>query len=357
MVDQFIGIAIQSNIPLARKRDEFRDNIKHLLRIIDNAYLTTSIELPPKLVVLPEASFQGFRDEFIDQDHLDYVQNMSIEIPGEETDLLAEKAKQLGIFLVATAKARMTEFPDRFFNIAFIIGPNGNIVHKHTKNQVWVREHSTTPHDVYDEWVKIFGDGLDAFFPVARTEIGNIGTTICMEGSFPEPYRGLAINGAEIITRVAYPEPWVSQGQWEIQNRARALDNQCYMVCANHGTMLRRGEAMQPIGGGNGGRSMLIDYRGQILSETIQGTETFTAGIINVDALRDHRKRAKFMNFLPYLKTEIYQSIYKQQIWPKNLALGKPPGKHAEVDMIFERTVKELQRRGTFASQADNREK
>jgi len=115
MVDQFTGVAIQSNIPLARKRDEFRDNIKHVERIIDNAYLTTSIELPPKLVVLPEASFQGFRDEFIDQDHLDYVKNMAIDIPGEETDILAQKAKQLGIFLVATAKARMTEFPDRFF--------------------------------------------------------------------------------------------------------------------------------------------------------------------------------------------------------------------------------------------------
>ena len=45
-------------------------------------------------------------------------------------------------------------------------------------------------------------------FPVVDTEIGRIGTIVCMEGSYPETARGLAMNGAEIMYRPSYPEPY-----------------------------------------------------------------------------------------------------------------------------------------------------
>ena len=99
--------------------------------------------------------------------------------------------------------------------------------------QVFAREHSTVPHDVWDKWVELYGETLDAFFPVTDTEIGRIGCLICMEGSYPETSRGLAMNGAEIIYRPSYPQPYVGNGLWEVQNRARALDNTCYMICPN----------------------------------------------------------------------------------------------------------------------------
>ena len=50
---------------------------------------------------------------------------------------------------------------------------------------------------------------LEEIFPVVRTEMGNIGTLICAEGSFPEAARALALNEAEIIYRAAYFEPRV----------------------------------------------------------------------------------------------------------------------------------------------------
>lgn len=352
MIGQYTALAIQSNIPLARSREEFPDHIKHLGKILDSAVNTLNIEFPVRIVVFPEASFQGFRDEYIDQDHVDYVNRMAIDIPGPETDLFGQKAKQYNTYIVATAKAKHPKFPNRFFNVAFIVSPEGEVVHQHYKCQLWVKEHSTTPHDVYDKWVELYGDGLDAFFPVARLPIGNIGTTICMEGSFPEPYRALAMNGAEIITRVAYPEPWVSQGQWEVQNRARALDNTCYVISPNHGTMLRRHGRADQIGGGNGGQTMIVDYRGGVMAKVSYATESFIGAAINIAALREHRTRAKFCNFLPYLKTEIYQKVYERSIWPKNLAAQEPPGKHAEVEGIYMHTVTELQKRGCFFTPA-----
>ena len=65
---------------------------------------------------------------------------------------------------------------------------DGEIVHRAAKNHLWCRERSCTPHDVYDRWVELFGDGIEAFYPVLRTDdIGNIGTICCWTASTPRP--------------------------------------------------------------------------------------------------------------------------------------------------------------------------
>ena len=56
------------------------------------------------------------------------------------------------------------------------------------------------------------------------------------EGSYPENARGLAMNGAEVVYRGPYPHPHVGNGLFEIQNRARALDNNMYLIACNVGT-------------------------------------------------------------------------------------------------------------------------
>ena len=66
-------------------------------------------------------------------------------------------------------------------------------------------EHSVTPHNVYDRWVELYGETLDAFYPVADTEIGRLGVMMANEGSYPENARGLAMNGAEVVYRASFP--------------------------------------------------------------------------------------------------------------------------------------------------------
>lgn len=108
----------------------------------------------------------------------------------------------------------------------------------------------------------MFGEGLDAFFPVAKTQIGNIGACICMEGNFPETARGLVMNGAEIIYRPTSMENKVSFGIWEVQNRARAIDNNCYVIAPNTGHHYI--DDQKTKGYFTGGRSTIVDYRGQV---------------------------------------------------------------------------------------------
>ena len=67
------------------------------------------------------------------------------------------------------------------------------------------------------------------------------------EGSYPENARGLAMNGAEVVYRGPYPHPHVGNGLFEIQNRARALDNNMYLIACNVGTYYLHTDSDVPI--------------------------------------------------------------------------------------------------------------
>ena len=146
------------------------------------------------------------------------------------------------------------------------------------------------------------------------------------DGSFPETARGLAMNGAEVLYRPAYPEPYVANGLWEIQNRARALDNTCFVVAPNPANYFLTPESADPFDT-FGGKSMIVDYQGRILSEHSHGAGPSYAGaIIDIEALRQYRTRSLWGNWLRDLRTEQFRCIYDQPLYPRNLGL-KPPRK------------------------------
>lgn len=348
MIEQYMALALQPTMRGCRKRSEVAVNIRHISELIDAAVWLSAIDLPVRLICVPEGCLQGFTDEVFDWDHEKYVDEMALDIPGEETEALGRKAKQHNTYIIAQAKIKHPEFPKKFFNGAFIIAPNGEVILKHYKLQVFAREHSTVPHDVWDKWVELYGDGLDAFFPVADTEIGRLGCVICMEGSFPETARGLAMNGAEVLYRPAYPEPYVANGLWEIQNRARALDNTCYVVApnpANYFLTQESGDALDTFGG----KSMIVDYQGRILSEHAYGAGPSYAGaILDIEALRQYRTRSLWGNWLRDLRTEQFRCIYEQALYPKNLGLEKHPGRHADHDEIRRQVMEMMLARGIY---------
>ncbi len=348
MIEQYMALALQPTMRGCRKRAEVAVNIRHISELIDAAVWLSAIDLPVRLICVPEGCLQGFTDEVFDWDHNKYVDEMALDIPGEETEALGRKAKQHNTYIIAQAKVKHPEFPKKFFNGAFIIAPSGEVILKHYKLQVFAREHSTVPHDVWDKWIELYGDGLDSFFPVADTEIGRLGCVICMEGSFPETARGLAMNGAEVLYRPAYPEPYVANGLWEIQNRARALDNTCYVVApnpANYFLTQESGDALDTFGG----KSMIVDYQGRILSEHAYGAGPSYAGaILDIEALRQYRTRSLWGNWLRDLRTEQFRCIYEQALYPKNLGLEKHPGRHADHDEIRRQVMEVMLAKGIY---------
>lgn len=353
-IEQFMALALQPVMRGAHQRADIERNIDHIAELARAAIWLTAIDLPVRLLAIPEGALQGFTDEIFDWDHVDYVKRTAIDIPGPETRMLGDLARDLDSFIVAQAKATHPEFPERFFNCAFVVDPRGDVIHKHYKLQVFAREHSTVPHDVWDKWIELYGEGLDAFFPVTDTEIGRIGCIICMEGSYPETARGLAMNGAEIVYRPSYPEPYVANGLWEVQNRARALDNTMYIVAPNPAAYLPMPDSAFPLDT-FGGNSMIVDYQGRMISNhAAGGSASYAGAIIDIEALRQYRSRSSWGNWLKDLRTEQYRLIYDQPLYEKNRFISEPPLKHAENDRIVDEAVERMHERGIWTRPAQN---
>jgi hypothetical protein len=73
-------------------------------------------------------------------------------------------------------------------------------------------------------------------------------------------------------------------------------------------------------------------------------------GVIDIEALRDHRARAQWDNWMKDLRTELYQILYERPIYPKNLYLNREPMKHKEYrEKVIRRQIRLMHERGIWA--------
>ncbi len=344
---QYVAVALQPAFSFVRDRAEISQNIEGVAGLIACSDFLSGSQLPIRLMAIPEGILQGYWDELTDMRHSDYYERIAIDIPGPETEALGALARQYDTFIIGQARARDPKLPGYFFNTAFIIDRDGEVVHRYTKLQVWFKEGSATPLDIYDRWGEAYGWTLDSLFPVADTEIGRIGTMICYDGCFPEIARGLAVNGAEIIYRGSLGEPLTGQGQWELQNRARALDNACYVVAPNNGPANVMPGVDYPVAV-SGGNSMVVDPHGNVIAESGVGSTSWAASVIDVGGLRELRSRALAKPTIKELSTEQYRVIYDQPIRERNLYHDDPNVDHAGRRREVERSLERLVERGVW---------
>jgi beta-ureidopropionase len=331
MIKPYSVVGMVPTVRGIRKRADIAVNLEHISHLVKAAAWLSSLDLPVRLIALPEGALQGFNDEILDLDHAQFARDCAIDIPGPETSALGAIARQYNAFIMGQAKAHHPDWPDRFFNVGFILDPKGEVILRHYKvSPLFPVEHSMCPHDIFDWWVEKYGMTLDAFWPVVDTEIGRLGIMMANEGSYPENARALALNGAEVVYRGSYPHPATGNEMFEIQSRARALDNNMYVVAPNMGTYYIDSDSNTPIDT-FGGRSFIFDYRGRIVGrQEYGGVSTYVAGVIDIEAMRYHRETAQWDNWLKDLQTELYQLLYKNAIYPKNLYATREPMKHQE---------------------------
>jgi predicted amidohydrolase len=350
MIAPYSAVGLIPSVRGIRRRGEIANNIENLAHMARAAGWLSSLDLPVRLIAIPEGALQGFNDEILDLEHQDFARECAIEIPGEETEAIGRIARDYRSFVIAQAKARHPDWKDRFFNVGFIIDPKGEVILKHYKvSPLFPVEHSVCPHDIYDWWIAKYGNTLDAFWPVADTEIGRLGVMMANEGSYPENARALALNGAEVVYRASYPHPATGNEMFEIQNRARALDNNMYIVAPNMATYFVDAQSDTPIDT-FGGRSMIIDYKGRIVGkQEYGGSPTYVAGVIDIEAMRFHRAHAQWDNWLKDVRAELYQLLYARPIYPKNLYLDRAPMKHEEYRReVLEKQIALMLERGVW---------
>ena len=347
MIEPYNAVGLIPSFWGIRRREEIRHNIEHLKGLTKAAFWLSNLDIPVRLLAIPEGAMMGFNDEVLDVDHADYANTCCIDIPGPETDEVGKLARQWGVYIMAQAKARHPDWKNRFFNVGFIVDPDGKIILKHYKISALLPvERSVSPHDIYDWWIAKYGRNLQAFWPVVDTKIGRLGIMMAMEGNYPENGRGLAMNGAEVVYRASMPAPFTENDIFEISNRARALENNMYIVAPNIGSYHL--DADHPVGiDAGGGQSMIVDYRGQLVGKQRDTNgSTFVAGVIYIEALRHHRESAQVTNWMKDVRSELAQIIYEKPIYPKNRYLKKIPPKHADYKRdVIDKQVALMQKR------------
>ncbi len=103
MIKPYTVVGLIPTVRGIRKRADIRVNLEHVFGLIKAAAWLSSLELPVRLIAIPEGALQGFNDEVFDLDHAEFARECAIDIPGEETDALGNIARQYQSFKVAQA--------------------------------------------------------------------------------------------------------------------------------------------------------------------------------------------------------------------------------------------------------------
>src|SRR5438094_4616841 len=159
MISPYTAVGLIPTVRGIRRREDIKLNLEHLAHLFKAASWLSSLDLPVRLIAIPEGGLQAFNDEVLDLDHVEFARSCAIDIPGEESDALGKLARQYDAFVIAQAKARHPDVKDRFFNVGFIIDPAGNVILQHYKvSPLFPVEHSVCPHDILDwsTWTQFF---------------------------------------------------------------------------------------------------------------------------------------------------------------------------------------------------------
>jgi deaminated glutathione amidase len=117
---------------------------------------------------------------------------------------------------------------------------------------------------------------------LSSTDAGvRLGMSICYDLRFPELYRILAVRGAHVIAVPAAFTLATTRDHWETLVRARAIENQAFLIAANQ-------VGAHPAGQHSGGRSMIVDPWGVVLAQA-PDSETHIVAELDLDRQREIR--------------------------------------------------------------------
>lgn len=255
----------------------------------------------------------------------------SIKIPGPETDILCKAAIKNNVHVAITAYEVIDEFPDRFFNTAIVIDPNGEIVLTYRKHYAMTTK--TRPVDILDQWLDLFGE--DSLFPVADTKIGRIGAMIARDSHWPEMARCLALKGAEILYNPIAMGSEPDDGGQYIRN-CRAYENLCYLIAPNIGPFQGADGEERDDGIGRA-PSKIIDYRGNVMNSQSGSKESMVLAKLDMDELRKARMKGNFVAQLqPQLHAPIYAgaNLFPSNGWADNPIVDNSENDDREADVV-----------------------
>jgi predicted amidohydrolase len=196
---------------------------------------------------------------------------------GESVEALAGWARRHGITLVGGSITERREGREKLSNTSLVLGPDGEVVAIYRKIHLFDVEVGGV---VYRE-SEAEEPGEEPV--VAEVEDWGLGLSVCYDVRFPELYRILALEGAELVTVPAHFTTPTGKDHWHVLLRARAIENQLYVAAA-----AQVGETLS--GKPAYGRSLIADPWGIVLA---QAPDEQTVIAAELDRVRLEDIRAK----------------------------------------------------------------
>jgi nitrilase len=231
-----------------------------------------------QMAVLPEYfCLMGLRDT-------DKVNAREAAGSGPIQERLAAIAQENKIYLVAGTIPLEAKESNKVLNTSLVFDPQGAQIARYDKIHLFGFQTST---ERYEESETISAGNQPGQFAIQINEVEwCFGLSICYDLRFPELYRTLGQVDCHIIP-AAFTYT-TGKDHWEILLRARAIENQCYVLASAQGGLHLNQRRTW-------GESMLIDPWGGILSNLPEG-EGFIQGTLSKDKLKEVRSK------LPALK-------------------------------------------------------
>ena len=200
-----------------------------------------------ELIVLPEKWTAMGSDE--------QVRAAAETLEGPTVNWACALARELGVELVAGSFVEKLEGTDKLANTSVHVDRRGELRAVYRKLHMFdveVDGRSYRESDLEQAGSEIV---------LSHTDEGvELGMSICYDLRFPELYRILAVRGARVLTVPAAFTLATTRDHWETLLRARAIENQAFVIAAN-----QIGE--HPAGMRSGGRSMIVDPWGLVLAQ------------------------------------------------------------------------------------------
>jgi predicted amidohydrolase len=187
-------------------------------------------------------------------------------------------AAELGIDLLAGSMYEHIPGREKGANTSVHVGPDGELKAVYRKIHLFDVE---VDGAVYAESATEDPGDRIVVSPLAGG--GTLGLTVCFDLRFPELYRILALRGADVLAVPAAFTLPTTRDHWEVLVRARAIENQCFVVAPN-----QIGD--HPGGLRSGGRSMIVDPWGLVLAGA-PDTETAIVADLDLDRVAAVRRR------------------------------------------------------------------
>lgn len=241
--------------------------------------ITQAVSQGAKLVVLPEYF------AMLDSTQLVAVGKKEADANGPIRSFLAQQAKQHRVWIIAGTLPTVTSIEghlntdNKIYAASFVYDHNGIEVARYDKIHLFdvtVDDNQTTYHE---SKATCAGDRV----VTVDTPVGKVGLAVCYDVRFPELFRQLRLQGADVFVLPSAFTEVTGKAHWEALIRARAIENFCYVIASGQGGVHENHRRTF-------GDSMVVDSWGNVINRLTKGAGVVIADI-DLEKQADIRKK------------------------------------------------------------------